>query len=510
MKTLLVCMPFGDLRRPALSLSTLKGSMQRAGLECDIAYLNLAYAAVIGEGAYRSIAERIPPLALAGEWVFAEALRGEGQSAWPEYEDQVLRPLMHVPLDVAETLQMARDRVGPFLADAFASIQWADYDVVGFTSFGAQNAGSLALSRLVKEHYPRIVIVFGGHNWWGAAGEAFHRHFPWVDAAFTGEADASLIEMLEAMRGRRDARNIPGVVSRGGGNERRTLPARPILHLDGLPCPEHEDYFAWRERTGARIEEPVIVPVELSRGCWWSAKGPCTFCGLNGERRVYRAKSAARMMADILAAAATGDGHVEIVDNVVPRRFLDDVLPQLAHGPRLPGLSFKVRPDVGRRDVKNAAAAGASITCGIESLSDRLLGLLCKGVGDDDVLAVLRWASEQGLPVRWNLLWGLPGERPEDYETQLGAIEGLKECSPPRAVTPIILERGSALWREAEQRGYGKPRPARAYSHVYDLEARDLEEVAYFHEHDYLPGLRTLLAIERLAAGVDRWKAARS
>ena len=44
MRTLLVSMPFGPLDRPALGISLLKPIVAAAGMRCDIAYLNLAFA----------------------------------------------------------------------------------------------------------------------------------------------------------------------------------------------------------------------------------------------------------------------------------------------------------------------------------------------------------------------------------------------------------------------------------------------------------------------------------
>ena len=35
--------------------------------------------------------------------------------------------------------------------------------------------------------------------------------------------------------------------------------------------------------------------LEGSRGCWWGQKHPCSFCGLNGRKNVYRYKSAGRL-----------------------------------------------------------------------------------------------------------------------------------------------------------------------------------------------------------------------
>ena len=71
---LLVAMPFGALDSPSLALGLLKASLGRIGVDCDVAYLNLAFATRLGIEPYRRIAEGLPQRILAPDWVFSEVL----------------------------------------------------------------------------------------------------------------------------------------------------------------------------------------------------------------------------------------------------------------------------------------------------------------------------------------------------------------------------------------------------------------------------------------------------
>ena len=49
-RVVLVHMPFADINRPSIGLSLLKDGLNRAGIACDVVYLNLRFAEFIGSG----------------------------------------------------------------------------------------------------------------------------------------------------------------------------------------------------------------------------------------------------------------------------------------------------------------------------------------------------------------------------------------------------------------------------------------------------------------------------
>ena len=59
-------------------------------------------------------------------------------------------------------------------------------------------------------------IAFGGANWEEAMGVALQREFPFVDLAFSGEADESFPAVIEARRRGGAVHGIPGVTTSGG------------------------------------------------------------------------------------------------------------------------------------------------------------------------------------------------------------------------------------------------------------------------------------------------------
>src|SRR6266498_1690074 len=91
MKVLLVSMPFGALNRPALGLSLLKPALQAAGIDCDIRYLALPFAELLGLEDYQWVGSALPYTAFAGDWTFTPHLYGAQPEADARYMQTVLR-----------------------------------------------------------------------------------------------------------------------------------------------------------------------------------------------------------------------------------------------------------------------------------------------------------------------------------------------------------------------------------------------------------------------------------
>ena len=68
--------PFADVERPSLGVSLLSAAARRAGMSSRVLYFNIDFAGLCGLSAYHQIADRLPPDALLGEWVFADLLFG--------------------------------------------------------------------------------------------------------------------------------------------------------------------------------------------------------------------------------------------------------------------------------------------------------------------------------------------------------------------------------------------------------------------------------------------------
>lgn len=508
MKVALVCMPFASVDRPALGVSTLKARLLETGSQCDVHYFSLAFAQLIGRWSYDRIAEHLPHRMLVGEWVFTGCLFADGRDPGGSYIDEILLGEWKTPQADVDVVRAARAAAPLLMSTAVSSVDWARYDIIGFSSGASQNIASLALARELKARHPSTPIVFGGANWQGVMGAELLRRFPFVDVAFSGDADDAFPAALDALRGGDTTalRAIPSAIIRTGSRVRSPRPPSAVV-MDELPMPDHGDFFRQlADSPRARGHSPSI-PLETSRGCWWAERHPCGFCGLDAAERVFRTKSPPRILSELRDAAVRWPGgRLFVVDTVVSPAFLGQVLPQLAELPLPLPMYFEVRPDVTREHVKLAGRARADIQPGIESFSDHVLRLMGKGTRALENIRLLKWCKTYGVTPHWNVIYGFPGETREDYEELLELLPAISFLCPPRVCEPLSVDRYSPFHEAPDAHGFRDLGPHAPYRHLYPFSRASLTRISYSFSYRCTRECISPEQEERLHAAVREWQ----
>ncbi|HUH95913.1 MAG TPA: RiPP maturation radical SAM C-methyltransferase [Anaerolineales bacterium] len=514
-RVMLINMPFATRWGPAIGLSLLKGALLRDGVACDLKYFNHLFAASIGGDFDDQIVHFIfDPL--LGEWLFAEELFGDRIPSADEYFAEVFDPIMetqkfpesHVSRQKGELLRI-REKVGPFLDECLAAVDWNEYAIVGFTSVFQQNVASLALARRLKERYPHLVIMFGGANCDGEMGPALHRLFPFIDYVCVGEGDLNFPVLVRRILDGAPVGDIPGIIRREGGQSvPPSRPSAPVEDMDALPFPVYEDYIAEvHDRNLLEAIQPRLF-LETSRGCWWGEKQHCIFCGLNGSTMQYRSKSAGRVIDELLYLQANYQyARVQVVDNIMDVRYFQDLLPRLAELNLGTDLFFETKSNLRKEQVLAFRRAGVSmIQPGIESFSTNLLRLMRKGVSMMQNIQLLKWCAEYMITPTWIMLMGFPNEDPSDYEEQARLLPLLMHLHPPQALYSVNLERFAPLYFRSEEFGLRNIRSAKAYRYVYPFPEEDLRELAFLFDFDFGDGRSPLAYARDLKDAVEDWK----
>lgn len=485
-RVLLVSMPFGALERPALSLGLLKAHCRRLQISCDTRYETFRFADHVGLEDYLwACSDAVPYTAFAGEWLFAEALYGPRPQADGQYVEEVLRGTWQMPESDIDRLRRMRSRVEPFLGACLAGVAWEDYTLIGFTSVFQQNIASLALAARVKRAHPELTVAFGGANWEEAMGVALQRAFPFVDLAFSGEADQSFPAVLAARRDGAPLHAIPGVAL--AGHAERPVAAGRVPDLDAVPVPDFDDFFEQKARSveAAGIEATLLV--ETARGCWWGERSHCTFCGLNGATMAFRSKSPARVVEEFgQLSRRHGVRSFGVVDDIIDMRFFRSVLPQLADAELGLDVFWEVKANLTVEQVRALRDAGVTmIQPGIEALSDHVLKLMRKGTTTFRNIELLKWCRELGVHPFWNLLYAFPGETAQDYRETEQHIQAIWHLDPPTACGPIRLDRFSPYHADPAAFGMTALRPMAPFAHLYPFGDEALMEISYYFEFDY-------------------------
>ncbi len=490
----LVNMPFASSRYPSIQLGLLQAILARHHIAATTHYFNLRFGARLGWEVFEIFCRQTPRL--LGDWVFARAAFGESAPNPWLYLDLYRLELKAFAARFGrelEYLARLREREAPsFVEECLDAVEWDEYDVVGFSSIFAQNTAALALARLLKSRYPRLITVFGGANFEDEMGLEYLRAIPWIDYAVTGEGDVAFPALLKRIASGDATPELPGVARRTVDGVSFGGRAPTVQDLDQLPDPDYADYFGIAAAVGlpARVlRQPVKLPYESARGCWWGAKHHCTFCGLNGMGMAYRSKSPARVLAGFAELAGRYGIHDFVaVDNILDMRYVRQVFGVLADRPRAYSFFHEVKANLTREQLDLLAQGGiTSIQPGIESLNTRLLQLMRKGTTAIQNVCLLKWARHFGMEVLWNLLVGFPGECAEDYERQMAVLRLIPHL-PPAYGGAIELHRFSPYYTEAETLGIRNVRPDTAYGHIYPS-TLDFDRIAYFFEFEALETL---------------------
>ncbi len=521
----LVQMPYAAVHHPSIALGLLKSYLASAAVAADVVYANVLWADELGLDVYLVVQESFPN-DLLGEWTFSAAAFPEKDHDAPGYRRLATRTFdgecakalaaFHPRLDVERLFHLVRDRTSRFVDRLADRLLDSGARIVGCSSVFQQHCASLALLRRIREKAPDVVTLLGGANCEGPMGAVTHRSFPWVDFVASGEVDAYFgsfcAELLDAGRSLPQDRWPQGVIGPGHRHEdgRAPEPAVGVVDLDATAVPDYDDYFESLSRsTFAEHVRPGLL-IETSRGCWWGARNPCTFCGLNGSRMTYRSKSGPRVVAELARLAKRhGVSRVAAVDNVLDLRHLKDLIPDLAELGSPYHLFFEVRPNLTRAQIEGLARAGVRwVQAGLESLHDGVLARVSKGTTALRNVAFLKWARLAGIRVAWNLLYGAPGEQDAWYDAVAEWLPFITHLQPPTGMSSIRFDRFSRYHAEPAAHALSlHPHPA--YHHVYTLPPADLEDLAYFFE-DRSPATVTArqsaAGLQRAAAAIRAWR----
>lgn len=390
------------------------------------------------------------------------------------------------------------------------------YDVVGFSiTFFTQLAASVALAQRLKAKNPRIKIMFGGSGCVAEQAEGMMRSFPVIDAVCYTEADDLIGRLVSGLRGEHDLASVPGIVYRqADGSIARTEEPELRRDLDSLPLPNHDSYFTQHAASEWHDFKPIVF-FETSRGCWWGQKHLCTFCGLSERELAFRSKSPDRMYDEIvtLYERYPGAEYLHPTDDILDTRYFNTLLPRLAARPKNPQrplrMFFEVKANMRAAQLLLLARAGVvAIQPGIESFSDEILRLMDKGCTAMNQVQFIKWATQAGIKLIYNILVRNPGETANAYREMSELIPYLQHLPPPNSILIVELERFSPYFRRAEQFGITNIKPKGYHQLVFPQPGVDHYGIAYrfTFDHPCKTDPELITAQREFVARVQHWR----
>jgi hypothetical protein len=128
-----------------------------------------------------------------------------------------------------------------------------------------------------------------------------------------------------------------------------------------------------------------------------------------------------------------------------------------------------------------------------------------KGVTALQNIRLLKWCAEIGINPAWNILYGFPGEPPQEYARMAELIPSLVHFKPPNFM-PVQMERFSPYFERPAEFGIELTGPLPQYRFLYSVSPEALTNLAYDFEHRYLDGRDPETYVSGLRDAVDRWQ----
>lgn len=397
--------------------------------------------------------------------------------------------LAHSPATFDALRRAARedDLVARFLSEELATLPWNELGAVAVTiPFPGTLLGALRIGRFVKEHHPKIPVIFGG----GYVNTELrdlrdHRFFEFCDHLVLDDGEAPLRALLDHLERRRKVslvrtfvceekkvRFIEGKASDLWGRDLgipryETGELDRYLDLAETPNPMHR---LWSRRDTLKIR--------LTHGCHWHR---CAFCDTTlphiSRYRPLDSAFVVEQMAHL--SATTGRRLFHLVDEALPpvllRRFAEEILRCDLKVSWWGNIRFEKGFDAALSRLLKKSGCVA-FTGGLEGVTDRMLALMRKGITIAEAVRALAAIRDAGIMTHAYLIYGFPGQ---DQEETLNGLEIVRQLFKSRLLMSAYYHRfaltvHSTAFAEQEVFGISAPRRKSPFAN---------NDIAYREEH---------------------------
>lgn len=292
-------------------------------------------------------------------------------------------------------------------------------DYLGVTGATIAIDNGVDVVRLVRESLKDVVVIAGGPHFTALPEKTMER-FLEFDIGCIGEADITIVEMLNALEAGADLSQVNGLVLRKEGEVYFTPGRQRIKDLDELPMPAWDllpdltKYYCPPVHTLKKIPAALLI---TSRGC----PGQCTFCDRSTFGNRCTTNSAGyviRMVENLYHNYGIKEIQFRDDNFVAFRRRLKEICQKIKDS-RLPivwsctGRADMVTPEL-LREMKDAGCW--QIWYGVESGSQRILDVINKKITLEQMENAINWTHRVGIDACAFFMIGHPTETKKTIE----------------------------------------------------------------------------------------------
>jgi anaerobic magnesium-protoporphyrin IX monomethyl ester cyclase len=247
------------------------------------------------------------------------------------------------------------------------------------------------------------------------------------DYVLEGEAEYTLLRVVQAMIGSGDPRSVPGVKwlkSPGGprsevGSSRRAAPLAKALPLPARDLIDISLYrTAWKS-----TNRPFSLNLISSRGCPFR----CNWCAKPIFGDAFQLRPAAEVALEMKLLKETyGAEHLWFADDIfgLNRHWVEDFAGCVEEHQCAVPFKIQARADLLTKETAQALkrAGCAEAWMGVESGSQKVLDAMEKGLRVEEVIAAREHLKRAGIRACYFLQLGYPGEHWEDIQKTIALV----------------------------------------------------------------------------------------
>ena len=302
-------------------------------------------------------------------------------------------------------------------------IRAARPDVVGLTAMTLTLVDVMKTVGLAKRAAPGVAVVLGGPH--ASLYPEETARLPEVDYVVQGEGEETFKDLLDAIGDPARLRAVPGLAFVAGEDVVDTGVRPPIDDLDRLPFPARH-LVPWQRYSSLLARRMPVTTVFTSRGCPFA----CSFCDRPHLGKKFRARSCVNVVDELEVCTKMGIQDFLIYDDTftVDRKRVLDICDEILRRRLDIGFDIRARVDTIHDEMlaKLRAAGCRGIHYGVEAGTDRVIGVLNKGIRLEQVDKVFRLTRKHRIPVLAYFMIGNPSETLEEIRTTFRVMRKLR------------------------------------------------------------------------------------
>ena len=319
-------------------------------------------------------------------------------------------------------------------------------EIIGISSTVTNARNALEIAETSKRILPRSFVVMGGPYPSMIRNRLLVRHSE-VDAALTGEAEFSFLELVKQLQDGKPLDAVEGLIFRKETKIISNQPPKPISPLDQIPYPA-------REELKMRLYGENAGTIFTSRGC----PQQCVFCSRPVFGRRWRGHSPEYVLEEIeqlirdygVSTLSVLDDNFT-VDMERAEKILDGIIAKkwkLAiyfwNGMRVDHMTKQLLTKLKR-------AGCTAINFGVEAVDPDVIEGIKKGVSLEQIEQAIKLTRELGIRANVFLMIGNPGDTAESADKIIGFVDKMHVDGVHLSMaTPLM---GTGFWDWVEKNG---------------------------------------------------------